>query len=952
MMNRKQAAWMIAAMLLMTVSLALTAPKPEKPPLTHEQRKAQKDKSRALKRAKKFATAAAAEKASQAVGIAASAAMDAAGETNPYRKLIATDWVRQVKQYQNNDFKAACAKMVKLASETFTLVDQDNTKPQWRKTLAGLNAKQKTITDAKSPKWLKLYLQIRWLRREAIMTHPKLNFASLLFNKRSPPGYDHQCDQYLGRHSRPAVGLFRLDNWKAAPKAVELLKGKLPKGAITHPDLSYDAKRIAFAFCDQTVKNPLERRFFIYEATVDGKTVRQLTGTKRDPLEGADGLRTVLIEDFDACYLPDGDLVFISTRSQNFGRCHGTRYTPSYLMYRCDKNGDNIRQISFGEANEWDPCVLFDGRLVYTRWDYINRHDTFYQGLWHTRPDGTGVGHYFGSYTRNPCMSAESRPIPGTNKIVSTSTAHHAYTAGSLVIVDVDKGEDGKAPITRITPEIEFPETEGRCRNGVYCTPWPIDETLYIASFTFDPLAWQGHQQAQNAYGIYLIDTLGGRELIFRDTEFSCLAPIPLTPRQRPRILASALPKVPPKEKTGVFYVQDIYQSRYKIEPGSVKSLRINKIYNQIARAKPQHSAVQNEVLKSIIGTVPVNADGSVAFTAPAGVGLQLQALDAKGQAIMTMRSLVYLQPGEVAGCVGCHEQRGSTPVNKPLTSLNIRTIKPSPISNYPKGLRFMPTVQPVLDRHCIKCHGLKEKLSGKVNLLGLMQNSRGQFARPEPLNYTNFKRKIACSTSYSALISHKGLIRLAHRNQESGYSTPKDYFSHASKLPAILDKHKGVKMNPADRQRVIDWLDLNCQFYGDYTFNRVEERKIDAKGEIALRAFVEQRFGKKLAKQPFAALVNVGDTNQSRILLAPLPESKGGWGQVEKGFTSKTDPDYCTAKQLVEASLRPLKNRNTAWGTDTGNRSQCEWVKPAEEKYRQQLGIKALAPKETKSKK
>ena len=263
--------------------------------------------------------------------------------------------------------------------------------------------------------------EIRKLRRRILFLHPDLQFDKLLAVQRGLPyTWDlHMVDQYLGRFSRPGPGLVVLENWKGVPRKTALLKGKLPTGTVLNPDLHWDADRIIFAFCDHTAKPPADakalkvhpdarftpwmaqadptnpclpqnggehsvvhRRYFIYECAADGSWVRQLTGTPDDPMETVDGRQTVMIEDADPCYLPDGGFVFTSTRGQNFGRCHWGRYTPSFLLYRADAGGRNIRQLSFGEANEWEPSVLSDGRIAYTRWDYVNRNAVWHQSLW------------------------------------------------------------------------------------------------------------------------------------------------------------------------------------------------------------------------------------------------------------------------------------------------------------------------------------------------------------------------------------------------------------------------------------------------------------------------------------------------------------------------------------------------------------------------------------------
>jgi len=749
---------------------------------------------------------------------------------------------------------------------------------------------------------------VRDLRRWILLQHPAIDFDRLLINKRPPPGYSHMCDQYLGRHSRLGPGLVVLDSWRKKPREKVLLTGKLPGGSVLHPELSYNGERVLFSFCDHTEKDGKCRRFLVYEIGVDGSGLRQVTGTANDPMEGWEGRQTVVVEDFDPCYLPDGGFAFMSTRSQTFGRCHGSRYVPTYMLFRAEMDGSGIRQLSFGEANEWEPSVLHDGRIVYTRWDYINRHDTIFQSLWSIAPDGTGTAHFYGNYSRSPCMTTGARAIPGSRRVVCTAMAHHSYSAGSIITIDERKGRDGLEPIKRITPEIGYPEAHdkyGGGSTGAFATPWPLNEDLFLVAFTPERRVGQGGVQSVNAYGIYLIDSLGGRELVYRDPDMSCFSPIPVLPRPMPPVRASTVSREP-DDMTGVFYLQNVHVSTEELAPGTIKRLRINRIYGQPCNGKPQLSRANNEIIKGIVGTVPVGENGSVAFRVPAGVPLQLQALDENGMAVMTMRSLVYVQTGEVAGCVGCHEHRHSTPVPAELPkSLEVHYPRPPAGPHYGGGFSYARTVQPVLDRYCIGCHGL-DKTEGKLNLLGTRENGY--------------------SASHNALTSRDGLVVIAYRNRETASSKPKDYFAHAGRLAELLHTKHGAKsgINDESLQRIVDWLDLNAQYYGDYSRNRIEDCRTSGNDEKTLRERIAAEFGPKLAEQPLEALINIAMPSESRILNAPLAVAAGGWGQITKnGWKSKLDPGYLEMRKLVEATIVPHDSHDIA-GTCGRTRCRC----------------------------
>ncbi|HYW78154.1 MAG TPA: hypothetical protein VE890_01200, partial [Thermoguttaceae bacterium] len=772
-----------------------------------------------------------------------------------------------------------------------------------------------TVERAGNDQFPELIEQLKTLRRRIILQHPDLQFEKLLLCKNQQPGPGHMCDQYLGRHTRPGKGLFVVEDWLSDDPKETCITSDLPEGYYHHADLSYDATRVAFGFCDTTVQNSLQKRHWIYEAAVDGSGTRQLSGTLRDPMDRVDDRKTVVIEDWDPCYLPNGSIAFISTRTQSYGRCHGGRYVPAYMLYGMDGDGNNIRRLSFGEANEWDPAVLPDGRLVFTRWDYINRHDTIYQGLWTTHPDGTRTAHYYGSYSPSPCMIAEAQPIPGTNKVVATATDHHGYTQGSIIIIDVSKGEDGWEPLKVVTPEIAFPEARydvtqfmpqlaaprvdstsqyGLVSRARAMAPYPINDTLFLCAYA----------PSGGSYRICLVDTLGGREVIY-DKE-TCSAAIPIRPRQLPRVIPSGLPEGPTQD-VGRFVIQDVYRNRHitpehPLQQGEIKSIRVNLVLTEPTRNHWARGAVSNEVIKRPLGTVPVNSKGSVAFEAPAGVPLQLQALDENGMAVMTMRSFVYLHAGETQTCVGCHEQRNSSPVPVAASGMNVQRLEPVPGVDYDDmAFSFTRTVQPVLDRHCIGCHGLGQTAEdGK--------RAPGSYVFSIHLEDSdNPKRFDAMPASYRQLLSH-AQPRLAPRNGETVTSIPRDYFSPTSKLPSLLlAGHQGLDLDRESFERIVTWLDLNSQCYGTYLPNREEQRVPDTQGEAALRAYVAELFGEELARQPLGALVNPADLDESRILRAPLPEKDGGWGQVADGYSSPSDPRYTKMRDLASKAYQPM---------------------------------------------
>ena len=726
------------------------------------------------------------------------------GNTSDFARQLEARWVNS--DIQAKDIESA----LDLACRTLKYVQSEKALMQKGNFLNRLQ-KEWESGQISADKYSEFYIKVRHLRREIIFSHPDLNFKEILINQVPPTKYSHNGDQHLGRHSRKGPGLTLLSNWKEAPEVNVFLEGKLPDGSVRNPDLHFDAKKVVFAFCDHA--RPGQKRFFLYEAALDGSFVRQITGTIRDPFETAGNRATVYIEDNDPVYLPDGDIVFISTRCQSYGRCHGGRYNPAWVLHRCDPQGREIKQISFNNENEYEPAVLNDGRIVFTRWEYTNRHEMLFHMLWSCRPDGTDVSNYYGADTIAPMMVVEASPIPGTHKVVATAQGHHSYNTGTTILIDKNKGENGEEPLTHITSETPYSETYG-WPSPHYSHPYAVNEDLFLVSRAGHRVHKQGRRPPVNDRAIYLIDTLGGREFIYENPEVASFSPIAVRKRKRPPVLPSML--LENSSNYGTLFVQNAYLTRNDpeglIKPGMIKAIRINALGVQPSARRTPLSATVNVEL-------PVDKDGSAFFRVPAGVALQMQILDKNGMAMLTEKSFFYLMPGEKRSCIGCHEPTGMSPDMKKLAK-NARSkpvdLKPAAGPKYPGGMGFHRTVQPVLDRYCIKCHGLEKSEKG-VNLIG----QAGVFPRSMRELIKRGKHKVGSKNYMGGGIGKN--------NADRNISRPMRYFAYSSKIPKMLrDNHGKINIDRDSYMRIIEWLDLNAQAVGDLFPNKIEERKLD----------------------------------------------------------------------------------------------------------------------------
>ena len=674
-----------------------------------------------------------------------------------------------------------------------------------------------TESSATEAAWEDLWRRVHRTRRRIVLSNPLVRLKGLVFVKRAPSVFSHQLTQYYGAGARPGGGVFVLESPGESMRCRELT-GRLPAGAYQHPELSFDGGRVLFSYCPvkSDPKNRaqhLDRFYHLHEISADGSGLKQLT---RGPYD-----------DFSPRLLPDGRIVFVSTRRGGFHRC-GRGPCPVYTLAVAERDGSNPRVISFHETHEWDPAVLHDGRIIYTRWDYVDRSAVFYQQLWTVRPDGANVRIFYGNNTLNPVGIWEARSVPGSRRVMATAAAHHAMTAGSIILLDVNKGIDGMNPITRLTPDALFPESEAlvakspsgkggfwstgalgktpvppeakRWPGHCYRSPHPLSEDFFLAAYSFDPLVGEPQKNPVNMFGLYLVDRFGNKELLYRDLNISSLWPAPLGPRVRPEKVPSVLERGP--KKGGAFLVQNVYQSWPRLPKERITHLRIVQVLPKSTphMDQPSVGAARAAPGKQVLGTVPVERDGSACFRAPSGVPLAFQALDSRGRAVQIMRSLTYLQPGETVSCVGCHEHRTTAPPTgrRPLASLRpASAIRPGPDGSNP--LSYPILVQPVLDKHCVRCHNAKEP-GGKIVLTGEPQG-----------RYT---------ASYNALVRLASYSSWLRGGNIEGRTTKPDFYG-ARGSPRLMKTfsrdHHRVKLSAAELSRVVTWIDANALFYGTF---------------------------------------------------------------------------------------------------------------------------------------
>jgi hypothetical protein len=579
------------------------------------------------------------------------------------------------------------------------------------KQLADLEASQSAAESGTDEDRQKIEDALVALRRRAMLTHPALKFDKLLFLKRSADLYGHT---YHDQDSNVMGGNLCILSPVTTDGKVTPLVPELEGGLFDRFDLSFDARKVVFAYKKK------DGPFRIHEIDLDPSTGMMVPGSLRQLTFGTDEeaktFRCNIVnngktrfDDLDPCYLPNGKIMFASTRATRIVFCApGATVTTLHLM---DADGKNLHRVSESPVNETAPSVLDDGQVIYTRWEYVDKGLGNGQSLWSVRPDGSGVDHVYKNNTVWPAGMSSARSIPGSSKIVTIVGGHHFTAVGSVVLVDSPRSRSDIDAMTSLTPETGYPPSMGfpTTQFGTYTDPYPFSEKFFLVAHNPGGKRGKGIR-----YGIHALDAWGNRTELHGDPEISCFQPMPLRPRRKPTELAS-LARAEDAEKKGPsssLFIQDIYQGMTGIERGRVKYVRV---MGALPWSWNEHgiawSLGTDPHRKKIYGIVKVHEDGSAYFNVPPNENLFFQALDENYMALQQMSTFVNLMPGEQRSCIGCHEPRRNAPPGTPsgralALDQPAQTPVPQPGDTGPRMVDYAADVQPAMDKHCVGCHG------------------------------------------------------------------------------------------------------------------------------------------------------------------------------------------------------------------------------------------------------
>jgi hypothetical protein len=693
-----------------------------------------------------------------------------------------------------------------------------------------------------------------------------------------------------------------------------------PRGGVRDPQVHYDGNRILFSY-----RKGGTEQYHLYEINADGTGLRQLT----------DGL----YDDIEPTYLPDGDIVFVSTRCKRWVNCWLTQVA---ILYRCDANGGNVRPISTNNDHDNTPWVLPDGRILYTRWEYVDRSQVHYHHLWVANPDGTAQMTWYGNLHPGIVM-IDAKPIPGSDKVVASFSPGHglAEHAGELTIVDPKAGPDALS--------FAQPVSQGKH----FRDPWAFSENCFMAAL---------------GTTLVVMDDTGAQQEVFklpaadRQASLQLHEPRPLTARPRERIIPD---RVNPRAATGRLVLADIYDGRNMT---GVKRGEIKKLLVLESLPMPVHYTGGMEpisyggtfTLERVVGTVPVEEDGSAYLELPALRSFFFVALDENDLSVKRMQSFLTVQPGETTSCVGCHEQRTQTPRHtaRQLAALRRPPSQIEPIADLPDVMDYPRDVQPVLDALCVSCHGYEKNSAGGP--------------RAGRLILTGDHGPLFSHSYYMLTIAR--LISDGRNKPQSNYA-PRTLGSSASRLLTLLDgTHYGVQATPRQKLLLRLWIEsgaaypgtyaaLGCGMIGNYSQNQqintgadwpatraagdVIEKRCTAchatPGRLLPHSLADERgvsFWQPSLDDPRLLtsrhiVFNLSRPEQSLILLAPLAESAGGWGlcrdpktrEPRTVFADTSDPGYQDLLALCVAGKQFLAQGTRRFDMPDF-RPRADWVR------------------------
>jgi len=552
-------------------------------------------------------------------------------------------------------------------------------------------------------------------------------------------------------------------------------------------------------------------------------------------------------DDMHPAFAADGSILFTSTRPGYIVLCDYEGFLTSAVLHRIDADGGGLEQLTRSPVSEFSPTPMPDGRILYTRWEYIDKGSVCVKGLWSMNPDGTGSQEVFGNNHATPPTITHGRVVPGAEELVVAVGCPHFPQGGSLgtlMLIDTTRDIRTDEPVTYLTPRTRLVEEAGWEFDGrsngagiggrLYTDPFPLSEELFLASCKHDEQAvWNDPA----AYDLYLLDRDGNHWCLYDDAESSCWQPTPLAARAAGTLREPVRDPGLAEADQALVIVTNIYEGLEGVEPGTIRWIRINEavprfwasqrwqygrpLWEPFITSTGWHGALWVRVQW---GIVPVEEDGSACFHVPADRNIFFQALDEQYMEVQRERTYVNYRPGEIRSCVGCHERTGVTgrqPEGLVPLALTRPPGEPGPQPGESTGQRvihYESDVQPIFDARCASCHAGDAPAGGLI-LTGSTSPERreegSEYYVDSYLELIEGMHEYEQPRQYLGPLIGEGVQEMAW----AAYEPPYSLGSHRSRLIDVLrhDPDHNTLLTEAELIRLITWVDSNAQYYGSY---------------------------------------------------------------------------------------------------------------------------------------
>jgi mono/diheme cytochrome c family protein len=454
---------------------------------------------------------------------------------------------------------------------------------------------------------------------------------------------------------------------------------------------------------------------------------------------------------------------------------------------------------------------------------------------------------------------------------------------------------------------------------GHYMTPWPLSEKYFLASYSYlntwpkdAPEYFRGMDET--GYALYLVDVFGNKELIYRDPEISCFMPIPLHSRPRPPVIPDTTDAT---KQYAVCTLSDATFGCQGIDREQARYLRISHRlpwpYDERSGGLRYENVALSEGISwtpvEVLGTVPIEADGSAHFRVPVDTPVYFQLLDEDFMELRRMRSFISFQPGEQRSCVGCHESKAVAPTQQSgMLAFAREPSVPDPPPWGVKPLNFLRDIQPVFDRHCSGCHG-GLKPAGDLDFTGgLTGGIRFQTRYGTQLGLDGH------NTAYRTLIT-RGLVAYSNKSDPANaLSEPLAFGSHRSKLIAALREGScgsRVSLPADDWLRLVTWVDANAPYHSHFINMRPEHPPYDLTADTQLIDGISAVHARRCTPCHAASdvtrvdWIDLREPGRSIFLAAPLATTTEGRRCARAPYASVDDADYQLVRQLVSDAVR-----------------------------------------------